>query len=265
MNKQTITPTVKETEDGAITTHPAFGLVSVNRTHTTGTRLYASDLSHQEVITISFHESEQIERDGYIRHRLGEGRRKSPLLSVSLSPAQWAAMITSFGMGDGVPCTLNSIRTEGYQRLPLIGHTESVRERYDRQIKEAADRQLRRIQEHMDTLAALVAKGKAGKKELADVYSGLASAVNNLPGNLAFTSELIQENMDKIVASGKAELEAAALGVATRLGIQEISRLTALEAAAEGGKPAEPVVIPALNRKPGNGKTVPFHNQDNDE
>lgn len=231
MALETVTPTTIEDDEaaggGTVTRHPAFGMVSVNRTHSTGTRLFASDLSHQEVITMSFHVAEQVEHDGTIRNR--RDRRTGTLLSVSLSPAQWAAMITSFGMGDGVPCTLNAIRTEGYQRLPLIGHTESVRERYERQIKEAAERQIRRIQENMDALAALVAKGKAGKKELADVYSGLASAVNNLPGNLAFTSELIQENMDKIVASGKAELEAAALGVATRLGVKEISRLAALE------------------------------------
>lgn len=53
-------------------------------------------LSHKEVVTMTFSESEQIERDGVIRHRLAEGRRRSPLLQVGLSPAQWATMITSF-------------------------------------------------------------------------------------------------------------------------------------------------------------------------
>ncbi|EKY1962313.1 hypothetical protein RA241_003703 [Cronobacter sakazakii] len=38
-----------------------------------------------------------------------------------------------------------------------------------------------------------------------------------------------------------------------------------LDAAAESSKPNEAVIIPALNRKPGNGKSVPFHIQDNDE
>lgn len=227
MKAQTITPIVTENNDETLTNHPAFGLVSVNRLHSSGTRLFASDLVHREVITMTFHEAEQLEQDGDIRYR--RTRRSGPLLSVSLSPAQWAAMITSFGMGDGVPCTLKSIRTDGYVDLPHVGHVESTRERYDRQIQEATRRQLDKLNEQMAGLAELVAKGKASKRELAEVYSGLSIVIDNLPGNLSFTTELIQESMDKIVASGKAELEATALGVATRLGIKEISRLAALE------------------------------------
>jgi len=234
MKNPTINPTVIENGDETVTRHPAYGLVSVNRTHTTGTRLYASDLSHQEVITMSFHASEEIEHNGSIRHR--RDRNKGTLLSVSLSPAQWAAMITSFGMGDGVPCTLNAIRNDGFERLPLIGHIESTRERYDRQIKESAEREIAKINAHMNSLLALVMKGKAGKKELETVHAGLSSALNNLPGNLAFSTELIQESMDKIVSAGKAELEATALGVAARLGIKEISRLAALEDKAGDGE-----------------------------
>ena len=229
--RETVIPTTIEDDEsalgGTITRHPAFGLVSVNRTHGTGTRLFASDLSHQEVITMSFHAAEEHELDGSIRQR--RNRKSGTLLSVSLSPAQWATMITSFGMGDGVPCTLDTIRTEGFQRLPHIGHKESVRERYDRQIKEAAERQLVKINEKMADLAALVAKGKAGKRDLEEVYSGLANAIGHLPGNLAFSTELMQESMDKIVSAGKAELEATAVGVAMRLGVKEISRLAALE------------------------------------
>lgn len=227
MKTPTVTPTVTETTSETLTNHPAFGLVSVNRLHSSGTRLFASDLVHREVITMTFHEAEQLEQDGDIRYR--RTRRNGPLLSVSLSPAQWAAMITSFGMGDGVPCTLKSIRTDGYVDLPHVGHIESTRERYDRQIQEAARRQLEMLNEKMAELGELVAKGKASKRELTELYSGLSTVIDNLPANLSFTTELIQESMDKIVASGKAELEATALGVATRLGIKEISRLAQLE------------------------------------
>lgn len=38
-----------------------------------------------------------------------------------------------------------------------------------------------------------------------------------------------------------------------------------LDAAAEDAKPKEVVVIHGLGRKPGNGKSVPFQNQDIDE
>lgn len=221
-----IQPTVHENEnEDLITSHPAFGLVSINRNRSTGKRLYASDLTHHEVITLTFHESEQLEQDGLVRHRLSGSRRKSPLLEVSLSPAQWATMISSFGMGDGVPCTINSLIRGEYERLPEIGFNESTRERYERQIRESSERQLEKINEKLAALGELVAKGKAGKRELESVYNDLAGAIKNLPGNLSYSTQLIQESMDKIVASGKAELEATAIGVATRLGVSELNRL----------------------------------------
>jgi hypothetical protein len=57
----------------------------------------------------------------------------------------------------------------------------------------------------------------------------MSISLGNLPEDLSFTSTLLQEQMDDIVASGKAELEAVALGVAQRMGLKEISRLAALE------------------------------------
>ena len=211
--ENTVIPTVTENEmEEVITRHTAYGQVSVSRTTTTGQRLYASDLIHKEVITLTFSESEQVERDGVIRHRLAEGRRRSPLLKVSLSPAQWASMITSFGMSDGVPCTINSLIRGDYERQPEIGYIESTRERYERQIREASEREMAKVNEKLKALALLVAKGKA-----------------DLPVNLAFSTQLMQESMDKIVSHGKAELEASAMGVAARLGMKEISRLASLE------------------------------------
>ena len=220
--ENTVIPTVTENEmEEVITRHTAYGQVSVSRTTTTGQRLYASDLIHKEVITLTFSESEQIERDGVIRHRLAEGRRRSPLLQVSLSPAQWATMITSFGMSDGVPCTINSLIRGDYERQPEIGYIESTRERYERQIREASEREMAKVNEKLKALALLVAKGKA--------YQSLSGAIANLPVNLAFSTQLMQESMDKIVSHGKAELEASAMGVAARLGMKEISRLASLE------------------------------------
>jgi hypothetical protein len=57
----------------------------------------------------------------------------------------------------------------------------------------------------------------------------MSAHLGNLPKNLSFSTQLIQESMDSIVSAGKAELEASAVGVALRLGIKEIGRLAELE------------------------------------
>ncbi|MBX0108729.1 hypothetical protein HZG09_24775, partial [Salmonella enterica subsp. enterica serovar Typhi] len=142
---------------------------------------------------------------------------------------QWATMITSFGMSDGVPCTINSLIRGDYERQPEIGYIESTRERYERQIREAAEREMAKLHEKLEVLRLLAVKGKAGKRELDEAYQSLLSVINNLPVNLAFTNQLIQESMVNIVSHGKAELEATAMGVAARLGMKEMSSLASLE------------------------------------
>ncbi|GDT89340.1 hypothetical protein [Escherichia coli] len=61
-------------------------------------------------------------------------------------------------------------------------------------------------------------KGRAGKRDLEELYRKLASAVANLPENLCFATELMQEQMDEIV-SGKAEIEAYVAGTVMRKGL----------------------------------------------
>jgi hypothetical protein len=146
----------------SVITHPAFGMVSVSRRHTNKSTLYASDLNHQELIVVSVSQGQTTEHNGSSRHR--KEPRALPLVEFTLSPAQWAAMITSFGMGEGVPCTLNIVREGKPVRVPDILPIESTRERFDRQIEESARRQIEKMQEVLAELGELVAKGKAGKK-----------------------------------------------------------------------------------------------------
>lgn len=93
----------------------------------------------------------------------------------------------------------------------------------------SAEREMAKLHEKLEVLRLLAVKGKAGKRELDEAYQSLLSVINNLPVNLAFTNQLIQESMVNIVSHGKAELEATAMGVAARLGMKEMSSLASLE------------------------------------
>lgn len=240
-NTEKVTPVITWLDDKtstpqSVTNHPSFGMVTVGRVHTNGIKLHASDLSHQEVIELRFYEGETQDVGGVVRHRQ---KRDTPLLSVQFSPAQWASMISSFGMSDGVPCTLLSKREGKLTHLPEIAQYETTRQRFDRQIKEAATAEMEKLMESVKMLAALSAKGKANKGELAAALNKLQGVVANMPSNLAYTTELIQESVNNIVSSGRAEIEAVSMGVATRLGIGEISRLATLEDKSKGANDAD--------------------------
>ncbi|PYZ36501.1 hypothetical protein [Klebsiella aerogenes] len=201
-------------------THPAFGLVRVGRVNSSGTNLFDSDIDHRELIELTFHTA-AIEQDGY-SNRITKGEDRSPLLVARLSAAQWAAMVSSFGVGEGVPCTLSKIRDGKLVSLPEIEKTEAMHERFSNDIAARVRKDITRIEAITDQLGSLIASGKISKRDLRDIYDSLSSAVNNLPGNMAFGAELTQEAVDKIVASGKAEVEAYIAGAAMRLGLEQM-------------------------------------------
>lgn len=201
-------------------THPAFGLVRVGRVNSSGTNLFDSDIDHRELIELTFHTA-AIEQDGY-SNRVTKGEDRSPLLVARLSAAQWAAMVSSFGVGEGVPCTLSKIRDGKLVHLPEIEKSETMHERFSNDIAARVRKDITRIEAITDKLGSLIASGKIGKRDLRDIYDSLSSAVNNLPGNMAFGAELTQEAVDKIVASGKAEVEAYIAGAAMRLGLEQM-------------------------------------------
>ncbi|MGK2894947.1 hypothetical protein [Klebsiella michiganensis] len=203
-----------------IVTHPAFGLVRVGRVSSSSTNLFDSDVDHREFIELTFH-SAAIERDGY-SDNLTKGEDRRPLLVARLSAAQWAAMVSSFGVGEGVPCTLSKIRDGKLVHLPEIDKAETMHERFSNDIAARVRKDITRIEAITDQLGSLIASGKIGKRDLRDIYDSLSSAVNNLPGNMAFGAELTQEAVDKIVASGKAEVEAYIAGAAMRLGLEQM-------------------------------------------
>ena len=121
-------PEMTQVRGDNVSNHPAFGMVSVNRIHSTGTTLFASDLRHAEIIELEIYEGQMVERDG-VQNPARSTRR--PITSISLSSAQWATLVCSFGLGEGVPCTLNRIKTGDSVRIPPIKRMESTRQSMD--------------------------------------------------------------------------------------------------------------------------------------
>ncbi|EHL8860511.1 hypothetical protein KE704_003433 [Salmonella enterica] len=204
-----------------IQSHPAFGLVRTSRIHTTGIRLFDSELDHHEFIEISIYEAEMtLERERPTPRRSSEKRR--PVIVFRLSQAQWAAMVSSFGVGEGVPCTISHRCIGDTLTLPEIAEEKSIRDKFEDQIEAATLKEIERIKSGVERLGQLVSKGRAGKRELEDVYTSLRAATGNLPSNLSFATKLMQESMDKIVSSGKAEVEAYVSSAAMRAGMIEL-------------------------------------------
>lgn len=203
-----------------IESHPSYGLVRVGRVHSVGTHLFDSDLEHREFVELTF-SSACVRNDGYGRN-VNRTPREKPLLTVRLSGAQWAGVVSSVGIGDGVPCTLSRIRSGDAVTLPEIEPGQTMHEKFSEDIEKRLKDKIGDIEGEVSKLGVLLDSGKLGKRELREIYASLQTQVANLPGAMAFGVEITQEAVDKVVAAGKSEVEAYVSGAAMRLGLEQM-------------------------------------------
>src|SRR6478735_12174096 len=94
-------------DDGIVDTHPAFGVAVVTRGSGSGQALFQSDLLHRETITLRVHRAERTRMLAHDwTHPLEE------LVEVEFSLSQWGALVSSIGIGSGVPCTIRRTESE---------------------------------------------------------------------------------------------------------------------------------------------------------
>ncbi len=104
-----------------------------------------------------------------------------------------------------------------------ISEAEDITSRIKNDVKQSAKNEAKVFNDALNQLGELVAKGKAGKKELTELYNTLQNRVNNLPENLAFSVTLAEEAVDKMVTQGKTEIEATIMNAIKQLGVQSLS------------------------------------------
>jgi hypothetical protein len=181
--------------------HDSFGMIGWSRQHSTGTRLFGSDLNHSNLISIRVHQAvreRSLSKSWYFSDKL--------VTEVILSQHQFSEFLCTPNMGDGVPCTIRSTQME-----------RNIEYRDD--LETEGDLHKKEFQEQMGTIKH---KGKAVRHRLLEMQQGktikkgdfkeLADMVDNLVmemvSNVPFVEESFRKSMDKTVAAGKAEIEA---------------------------------------------------------
>ncbi|PHM52343.1 hypothetical protein [Xenorhabdus hominickii] len=159
---------IKKPNGETIKRHPAFGIVSMNITNSTGTDLFASDLTHNVFMhfTVSLAQENRRSAADVWYDKLRDKEIDNHLLDFSMSMSQFVNLITSPNFSSGIPCTLNSYRTGDITNPPEILKKEAFHERLSDDVKAAANREIAKLQGTLDKLTALLEKGKAGKKDL---------------------------------------------------------------------------------------------------
>lgn len=199
MKREVTEPTVNE--HGA-EEHPSWGLIGVSRVQShPGAVLFDSDIQHMHSVVLRIDTAER-KRD--LKHDWHHPEER--IIEVQMSEAQWGAFVSSFGVGNGVPCT---IRYMDGKMVPEAPYQPRLQESMD-EVKRAADDAVKAVREARDAYE---------EKRTAANRRSLYHAIENLPSNLTFAAESLTKHTENVVTKARADIEAMALRAAEQVGL----------------------------------------------
>ena len=123
-----------------------------------------------------------------------------------MSLSQFAELITSLNMGDGIPVTILSTETQKrIESCPFESKAELHQKEFQEHLKKTYEKSralLRQVSERFSTKKALT------KKEKEEILTTLTILSNDIGSNIDFQLKQFQEQMEKTVQEAKCEIEA---------------------------------------------------------
>lgn len=179
--------------------HPSFGVVVLTKRQSTPAHaLFDSSIKHNEYVHLEIYTADR--RRALHRDWIHPTKTK---VAISMSMAQWAQLVSSFGNGDGTSVTLEYL--DG-QEIPGAVH-ESRLAVTAREVEQTAARATEKVTEAARALREAFDR-KAGRTETAKLLRQLEHAEQGLPGTMKFAAESLTKHSEKVVTKATADIEA---------------------------------------------------------
>lgn len=190
--------------------HPAFGVAVVTRASGSPRTLFQSDLQHNETIVLSIRQAQRSRN--LIRDWIFPRRE---IVEVEMSLAQWGSLVSSIGIGSGVPVTIRHIDQKPVPGLPYEPRiAEAVAE-----TKQTVQRLMKNARESFDVLKKTFEE-KRGVKEMRAAMDRHESSLRNTESNAGFAIKQVTEATEQVVAQGKSDIEAHILSAQMLTGMR---------------------------------------------
>lgn len=213
MPREIVEPMTKDSNSPVsetVTAHPAYAQICAYRVSGSA-NLYDSDFRHQHYMTIKICRSElhrSLNRDWHFG--------KEDIIEVALSEAQWATFVSSPGMGDGVPCTMERLHGKMIPGLPAPA---SRVDQFASEVKQKMERCVGLIDRALNEIAA-TGLSKAKQESLA---GAIRAARMELGANLPFVAEQFSEHMENTVEKAKQEVHGYMVNAIQRAGLEALA------------------------------------------
>lgn len=189
--------------------HPAFGVITVTRASGTPRTLFQSDLQHNETIVLSVRRAQRsrnLIRDWVFPRR--------EIVEVEMSLAQWGSVVSSIGIGSGVPVTIRSVDQVLQPGLPYQPRiAEAVAE-----TKGTVQRLMKDARASFEVLKSAI-EGKKGIREVRDALRHHESSLHNTESNAGFAIKQVTEATEGVVAQAKSDIESHILNAQMQTGL----------------------------------------------
>lgn len=200
--------------------HPAFGCARFAHVQHggRGSPLFRSHLDrHPVTVELQISRATLHHHLGYDRHHAGE-----LLVKVEFSPAQFAELLTSMNLGEGVPCTILRTHEGRTPEIPREDHqTEQGR------VRDAFREDARRVGErfHRDMEEIRSRIGKLRRADQQVITDALDRLLREVEQNMPFMVEQFDKATTHLVTAAKADVDATITHAAQRLGFERLQDL----------------------------------------
>lgn len=200
----------EQTDRGTRETHPAFGVAVVSRGHGSAHSLFQSDIQHAETITLSIRRAERTRDLNHDRVHPTE-----ELVEVQMSLAQWGALVSSIGIGSGVPVTITSTTED--RQVPSIPFAPRIAASLG-EVRGSVGKLLGSIKETLGDLAETIEQ-KKGVVAVRDALRMHTATINNAEANAAFAVTSMVEAGEDVVSQVRADIESQILNAHQQVGL----------------------------------------------
>ena len=196
--------------------HESYGLARFSRIGGKSGKLFGSSIEHHHFIELTISRasrSRQFQHDQYMPDQ--------ELISVFMSPAQFAELLTSLNVGTGVPVTIKHINQQAVEECPEHSFMEQAHADMAAEFKHLAERFAALSQ--ATTLLENPGQLKAADKKT--IKAAVDSVLQEVRANIPFFHKCFQEACDRTVADAKASVDAAVIHAQVQLGKETCEKL----------------------------------------
>ena len=163
---------------------------------------FGSDLNHNHYVSIEIRPAKMVRDEGLSNSWIFSENKY--VARVRLTPNQWAEFISSPGMGDGVPCTIEyteSGRVDDY--ISVAKEEELAHNEFKKTMRDG----LGEFEDLSMAITALLQKGRAGKSDLENLLGRVNKTKNDIKGKAPWIAEQFNESLDKAKTEARLEVE----------------------------------------------------------